>query len=619
MKVYSRLLRYLKPYGWIFVGSLAALALGSLLDGYTMILLIPFLRSLFGDAAVLPETGNLVERVLDVTIGGLLRDPDPNAALRNVVIVVMIGILLKNAFYYLADVLGVKVQEGVVRDMRDQLYAHIQKLPQGFFDRTKTGQLIARVFSDTNQTKEMVSYAIMQVLKHGVSLIAFVATLFILSWKLTLITLIVAPLFLGFLKPMLWRLRHGFRSAYEEQGELNSLLQETSTGARLVKAYGAEEYESKRFWGMNRRFFRSLVKAERIRRLSSPLSEVLGGLVTLVLVWVGAQFVFSGAMTAEHFLTFLMVSLRVQSPLKTITTFPARAQASLAAADRIFEVLDAEVEPAKPGGRELGEFRDRIVYEDVAFAYEPDEPVLKGVSFEVRRGQVVALVGPSGAGKSTVVDLLPRFYEVERGRITIDGVDIREIRLDSLRRLMGVVSQETVIFHDSVRANIAYGAPERYSLEEIESAARAANAHDFILALPDGYETVLGERGLRLSGGQRQRIAIARALLRDPPILIFDEATSSLDTESERLVQQAIDRLLSGRTVMVIAHRLSTVQGAHQILVLDEGRIVESGRHAELLEQRGLYHRLYRLQFGDLDRRAERGGDLGRTGGVTVS
>lgn len=597
MKLYARLSRYLRPYRWVFAASLGAMAVGSLLDGFTMVLLIPFLRSLFGETALTPVGGSLIERVLDLTLGSFISGETPSESLRNVVIVVMVGLLLKNVFFYTANVLGMQVREGIVRDMRDQLYGHLQRLPLGFFDRHKTGQLVARVFTDTNQTKEIITYTIADMLKHAVSLITFVLMLFLISWKLTLLALVVAPLFLGFLKPMLWRLRRGFRSAYDAQGELTSMLQETASGARLVKAYGAENFERRRFFDTNRSFFKSLVRTERIRLLSSPLSELLGSVVTLVLVWVGAQFVFSGGMTAEAFLTFLTISLRVQSPIKALTTFPARAQASLAAADRFFEILDTPTELETGTGRSHERLENELAYQDVHFAYDGEKPVLRGVSFRVRRGQVVALVGPSGAGKSTIVDLLPRFYRPQRGQILLDGIDINDISLDSLRRLLGVVSQETVIFHDTARANIAYGAEDRYEMNEIEAAARAANAHDFIVQLPKGYDTLLGDRGVRLSGGQRQRIAISRAILRDPPLLIFDEATSALDTESERLVQDAISRLLANRTVIVIAHRLSTVRGADQIIVLDKGRIVESGQHEDLLARNGAYRRLYDLQF----------------------
>ncbi len=607
MKVYLRLLRYLRPYGLLFAASVAALAMGSILDGFTMILLIPFLRSLFGEPAMIATAGSLVERFLGATIGWLLDPTNPSVALRNVVIVVLVGLLLKNAFYYVAANLGVRIREGVVRDLQNELYGHIQNLPLPFFDRHKTGQLLSRVFSDTGQTKQIITVAISDMLRHSVSLMAFVAALVLISWKLTVLALLVGPLFLGFLKPMLWRLRHGFRAAFDVTGELTSMLQETASGARLVKAYRAEDYERRRFFDTNRVSYKHVIRAEQIALLSTPLSEVLGSIVTLVLVWVGAQFVFSGEMTAEAFLTFLTISLRLQSPIKALATLPARAQSSMAAADRFFDILDAPTEAVADGKRDLDGFRQKIAYEDVHFSYG-DEAVLEGVNFEIERGEVVALVGPSGAGKSTIVDLLPRFYEPQGGRITIDGTDIRDVRLTTLRGLMGIVSQETIIFHDTVRANIAYGAADRHAQEDIEAAARAANAHEFITRLPDGYDTILGDRGLRLSGGQRQRISIARAILRDPPVLIFDEATSSLDTESERLVQSAIDRLLANRTVIVIAHRLSTVQHAHKIIVLDSGRIVESGRHKELLENDGPYRRLYELQFGGADDGATRGG-----------
>jgi subfamily B ATP-binding cassette protein MsbA len=605
---YRRLLGYLRPYRAIFLISLVCMTVGSLLDGFTMVLLIPFLRSLFGEASLLPAGGVLIDRLLEATVGPLINQADPSVALRNIVVLVMAGLLLKNAFFYTAEALGVKVREGIVADMRSRLYGHLLRLPLGFFDRQKAGQLLARVFTDTAQTKELITYTVADVLKHGVSLLAFVAMLLLISWKLTLLVLIVVPLFLGFIKPMLGRLRRGFRKAYDAQGELTSMLQETASGTRLVKAYGAEGYEQERFRQTNRTFYKSYVRTERLRLISSPLSEVLGSFVTLILVWVGAQFVFSGEMTAEAFLTFLTISLRVQSPIKALTTLPARAQAALAAADRFFEILDSAVEADSGRGVRIERFEKGVAYEDVYFAYDGEDQVLEGVSFEVKRGEVVALVGPSGAGKSTVVDLLPRFYEPQRGRITIDGIDVAELELDSLRDLLGVVSQETVIFHDTVRANIAYGAVDRYSQEEIEAAAQTANAHGFIEQLPEGYDTVLGDRGVRLSGGQRQRIAIARAILRDPPLLIFDEATSSLDTESERLVQQAIDRLLANRTVIVIAHRLSTVQGAHRIVVFDDGRIVELGRHEELLARNGVYRRLHDLQFNQLEDSAARGG-----------
>ena len=598
MRLYLRLLRYLRPYRGVFTLSLGLMVIASLLDGFSMILLIPFLRTLFGMETVLPGAGGAIDRLLDWTVGGFLAAATPTDALRNVCVLVLVVIVAKNIAFYGARYFGIVVEEGITRNMRGELYAHLQRLPLGFFQRTKAGQLLSRVFTDTAQTKQIVSYAIAEALKHAATLVVYVTALALISWKLTLLALGLAPILVLLLRPLLSRLRRGFRRAFEEHGELTHQLQETAAGARLVKSYGAETHERDRFDETNRRYTRRILRTQRWNVLAHPASEIFGAALTLVLVFAGAQFVFGGSLPAEQFLTFLTIALRMQTPLKTLSTFPARAQQSLAAAERFFEILDEAPEPVEPEvGRRLGAFRDAIAYEDVWFAYDHAEPVLRGISFEVRKGEVVALVGPSGGGKTTIVDLLPRFYTPSAGRVAIDGVDTREISLRSLRATMGIVSQETILFHDTVRVNIAYGRADRYSQDEIEAAARAANAHEFISELPHGYDTVIGERGVRLSGGQRQRLAIARAILRDPPILIFDEATSALDTESERLVQEAIARLLAHRTVIVIAHRLSTVQNSDRILVVDGGRIVERGRHANLLARGGLYRRLYELQF----------------------
>ncbi|HSJ31941.1 MAG TPA: ABC transporter ATP-binding protein, partial [Longimicrobiales bacterium] len=343
-------------------------------------------------------------------------------------------------------------------------------------------------------------------------------------------------------------------------------------------------------------YFGSVVRTERIRALASPLSETMGAIGTVLLLWFGGRMVVEGQLTAGAFIAFIAISLKLYQPVKWLTKFPSMVQPGLSAADRIFEFLDTPIEMVdSPGARRFESVSDAIRFEDVSFSYTADAPVLANVSLTARRGTVTALVGPSGAGKTTLVDLVARFYDPTGGRITIDGIDIRDYSVKSLRRRMGVVTQETVLFHDTVRANIAYALPDA-TQEAVERAARAANAHEFIMQMADGYDTVLGERGTRLSGGQRQRIAIARAILRDPPILIFDEATSALDSESERLVQEAIEHLLEGRTVFVIAHRLSTILNADQIVAMDGGRVVQHGTHDELLAEGGLYRKLYRLQ-----------------------
>ena len=411
-------------------------------------------------------------------------------------------------------------------------------------------------------------------------------------------TLLVAPALIGLLQPVLRSLRRGHRKLSNQFGDMTSVVQEAVSGIRLVKSFGGEDYEFNRFREASDRYARGMMRVTRLSQLAIPITETVGTGVAVIVLWFGAREVLvSGSIDGTTLIAFLALTLRILQPLKQLSQVPTVAAQSLAAAERVFEVLDAESEYARDKGTtQVTGLHRTIQFDRVWFAYE-EAPVLENISFSARRGDVTAIVGASGAGKTTLVDLIPRFYEPTRGTILLDNVDVSEISLRSLRSLTGIVSQDTVVFNDTVRNNLAYGAAGRFTDEQIMAAARAANAHDFISQLPNGYDTILGERGTRLSGGQRQRIAIARALLIDPPILILDEATSALDTESERLVQEAIDRLLQGRTVFVIAHRLSTVAHATQILVLDQGRLVEQGTHEDLLARRGTYHRLHALQF----------------------
>jgi subfamily B ATP-binding cassette protein MsbA len=428
-----------------------------------------------------------------------------------------------------------------------------------------------------------------------------------------MLALVVAPILIALLLPLLRKLRKGHRRLGDQYGEMTSVVQEAITGMRLVKSFRGEAYEEGRFYAASDRYAKGMIRVQRLAFLAQPITETVGTAIAVVILGFGAREVLvTQSMSGSELIAFLLLVLRMLQPLKQLSQVPTVAQQSLAAAERLFEVMDRPTEAMLDRGtRNVTRLQNELVFENVNFAYET-EPVLRDLAFAVRKGDIVALVGPSGAGKSTLVDLIPRFYEPTSGRILIDGVDTRDISLPSLRALTGIVSQDTVLFNDTVRQNIAYAAGGKYSHAEIEAAARAANAHDFIMALPNGYDTILGERGTRLSGGQRQRLAIARALLIDPPILILDEATSALDTESERLVQEAIDRLLAGRTVFVIAHRLSTVQHATQIFVLDQGRIVERGTHAMLLATgNGVYRRLHELQFVD---RGVYAADAGRAG-----
>ena len=567
----------------------------ALLDVFSFTLLIPFLDALFGT-----KTIGRVTAVQERIVGAFLSSGDAMASLRNIIVVILVAVTLKNLLVWLSGQFGASLQEFVTRDLRNTLYGHLQRLPLAYFTRTKVGQILARVLTDTQQTKQVITEAVTRSIQSAAIVMTAIGSMFAISWRLSLLALVVAPLLIALLQPILRKLRTGHKRLGNQYGELTSIVQEAITGIRLVKSYRGEGYEERRFRDASDRYSRGMVRVNRLAFLAQPITETVATGIAMLILLIGARQVqVAHTMSGSELIAFLAIVMRMLQPLKQLSQVPTVAQQSLAAAERIFEVLDHPTETTRDRGtREVSRFEGTVRFEQVGFAYG-EEMVLRDISFTARRGEVVALVGPSGAGKSTLVDLIPRFYEPSSGQILLDGVDTREITLPSLRALTGIVSQDTVLFNDSVRQNIAYGAPGRFTDAQIEAAATAANAHSFIRELPDGYDTVLGERGTRLSGGQRQRLAIARALLADPPILILDEATSALDTESERLVQEAIDRLLSGRTVFVIAHRLSTIQHASQILVLERGRLVEHGTHAALQALGGVYHRLHTLQFAD--------------------
>ena len=527
--------------------------------------------------------------MLDATIGFLLNEQDRMGSLRNVMLIVIGAVTLKNTLIWLSGQVGVQLQEYVVRDLRNAVYSHLLRLPLPWFTRNKVGQVISRVLSDTATAKTVVTELVTRTMWSGAQVIATLVAMFTTSWRLSLAALVIAPVTIGAIQPVLRKLRRGYRRLGDEQGEMTSLVQEVVSGVRLVKSYRAEAREEQKFHERNGAFARGFVKVGRLALLSGPVTETLGTFTAVAILFYGAQLVLvQGTLTGAELLVFLVQVMRLLQPLKQLSQAPAAAQQSLASAERLFEILDAGTETdTDRGTRTDVRFERELVFDRVTFAYDADATALSEISFTAKKGEVVALVGASGAGKSTLVDLIPRFLDPTGGRVLVDGVDLREIRLEALRSLTGIVSQDTVLFNDTVRANVAFGRPDA-TRSQLDAAARAANALGFIEALPQGWDTNLGERGTRLSGGQRQRLAIARALVSDPPILILDEATSALDVESERLVQEAIDRLLVGRTVFVIAHRLATMDG---------GRLVEEGTHAALLTSGAVYARLHALQF----------------------
>jgi subfamily B ATP-binding cassette protein MsbA len=606
VKNYLRILAYLKPHAFVFASAVVATFVFAGLDAFSFLLVVPFLNVLLTDqAGPRPEgidTGDaILDRVLNETVGRAVDfQAPPEEAIRGIIIFLLVIFAIKNVFDFLKTYLMARVQQGVTRDLRDRVYDHLLELDMAFFGRTKMGQILSRLTYDVEQLRVLVAKELGKVVSSVFEFLTVVVAAVVISWKLTLVAFLVVPLTMGIWGPLIRKLKRRDRRVLDSAADVNTHIQETLAGIRLVKSSSTEAYERERFHGLTLRYFDRFLRSEKLRAMASPITEMLSAVGTVIILWFGARLVLvSQEISGPEFIGFLILSMKLYSPVKYLAKFPALIQPGLVGAERIFEFLDAPVDIRDPeGAKPFPGIQEEIAFRDVSFAYRPGEPVLSNISFRVPRGSVVALVGPSGAGKTTLLDLLARFYEVSEGSIAIDGTDIREFPLRGLRGALGIVSQETILFHDTVRANIAYGSGKA-SQEEIERAAKAAYAHDFVTQLPQGYDTVVGERGTELSGGQRQRLAIARAILRDPPILVFDEATSALDTEAERIVQQAIERLLQGRTVFVIAHRLSTVQRADQILVLEDGRIVEEGTHQDLLERGGLYHRLYELQFAE--------------------
>ncbi|MDQ3222582.1 MAG: ABC transporter ATP-binding protein/permease, partial [Gemmatimonadota bacterium] len=599
MRAELRLLRLATPYRALLAFGLLTTLLASLLDGFTLVMLVPLLKHLFGTAGSLRAGSTQLEALTDRLVDPLVAGLTPGQAAGRLVVLLVIGLVLKNALSYASTQLSVRTQEGLVRDLRTRLFGHLLTMDLGFFQRTRAGQLISGIITEVDQTKTVISASLLSFFQN---LVVVAVTLFILSQislRLTLLTLAFVPFLVLGLQSLLRRLRAHARARAHERGEITATVSERLGAIRLIRSYGEETRETAHFGNQADRYRKRVIRTQRFSSLTSPVTEVFSGFLVILIIWAGTKPALVGLaapLAPETIIVFLLAALKLTSPLKTLSSFPATMAVTMASAERVFDFLDQPSTEVDRPGDEVARFDREVVFDRVSFRYGDGDLVLRDVSFSLGKGRVVALVGPSGAGKTTIADLVPRFHDPTMGQILMDGVPLTRIGRRSLRALMGVVSQDTVLLNDTVRGNIAFGSPGA-TAEQVEAAAQAANAAAFIADLPQGYNTMLGERGTRLSGGQRQRIAIARALLRDPPILILDEATSALDTESERLVQQAIERLMRERTVLVIAHRLATVRDADEIVVLDAGCVVQRGSHEELLRAGGLYRRLYDLQF----------------------
>lgn len=592
-----RLFEAARPYWGLFLLGVGATLIASVLDTATIVILVPLLRALFGTAGSLGEQATRLERITDWLLDPLVAGLPSREAAGRLVLLLVAALLVKNLMQYASNQLSVAVQEGLVRDLRVRLYRHLLTLDLNFFQRTRSGQLISTVMVDADRTKQAVTASLAALFQNLVLILGTLAFLATISPRLTLITLATAPILVFGIRALLGRLRRHSRLWQEEQGQLTATVSERLGAMKLIRAYGGEVAEARFFADQAARYRKRVQRTQRYSSMTSPVSELFGGLVLTLIIWAAANPAVTGVeLGAAATIGFLVGSLKMMSPLKSISQFPASWAIAQASAERVFALLDEPSAEADTPDAVPARFEREIVFDRVSFAYAEGPPVLMDISFTVPKGSIVAIVGPSGAGKTTLLDLLPRFHDPVSGAVRLDGTPLPSLQRASLRSLLGVVSQDTVLLNDTVYANISYGRPGA-TPAQVEAAARAANAAEFIAQLPGGYETLLGERGTRLSGGQRQRIAIARALLRDPPILLLDEATSALDTESERLVQDAIERLMRDRTVLVVAHRLATVLDADRILVLDGGQLVEQGTHQELLAENGLYRRLYDLQF----------------------
>ena len=509
--------------------------------------------------------------------------------------------VLKNIFLYLKNVSIIVVKYRLITELRNRLYIHFHTLSLSFFNNQKSGELTSIIVNDVANMRQALTIGFQRMFVEPINIIAFTTLLFIISWQLALIAVIIIPL-AGFVIVKISRsIRRKSRRTAVKIAGITNIITETLASIRVVKAFAMEDYEVDRFSKETDNYFNLMFRRSRLRSIAPPITEILGVIIGVALLWIGGSEVLAAeGITSEDFIRFILIMFSALQPIRSLSNVFAEVQVGAASAERVFDILDTKPTIIdKDNAINNIVFDKHISFDNVSFQYKDgDSEVLKDINFSINKGSIIALVGASGSGKSTMADLIPRFFEPTKGNIKLDTVNIKDIGIKSLRKLMGIVTQETILFNDTISRNIAYGQKE-VDISKIHSAAIAANAKDFIDDLPEGFDTVIGEKGVRLSGGQRQRLAIARALLKDPPILILDEATSSLDTESEKYVQEAIDNLMKDRTVLVIAHRLSTIVNADKIIVLDNGMIVETGNHAELLDKNGVYKNLYDIQFNN--------------------
>ncbi|MBN1871798.1 MAG: ATP-binding cassette domain-containing protein [Candidatus Omnitrophica bacterium] len=607
MRDYIRLLRFLRPHLWVLLIAVIFMLLFGVFEKASLWAAIPFVDNILsGKAIVMPGQNYAPQFVVGIVDRiNMLASRSQLTLLYWILGVLGALLFLREATSFFKSYFMRDLGERVIRDIKAEIYDKFLSLSLGYYSKHPTGKLVSRITYDATLIRDSITSGLTDLFDQpiqillGLFVVAFIKLWFNISWALILLSIGVIPAILYPVRQLGKKLKKLSKQSQDKMGDINVNLYETISGMRIVKAFSMEDYENERFRRLNQQFYKLSMKIVKRMEIISPISECAIILCTGFVIFFAGRNIIDGNLSPGAFIVFVSALALMAKPMKRLARVYGVLQTAVAAGIRIFEVLDEKIEVSeRPDAVSLSPMSEGIIFERVSFNYG-DKDVLKGVSFDVSKGEIIAFVGPSGVGKTTLVNLIPRFYDATKGRIKIDGVDIKDATLKSLRDQIGIVTQDTILFNDTVSANIAYGRIDNTSKANIIKAAKIANAHDFIMRTPDGYDTIIGERGFRLSGGEKQRLAIARAIFKNPPILILDEATSQLDTESEQLVQRAIDRLMEGRTVFVIAHRLSTIKHATRIFVMDKGNITEQGGHAELMEKRGLYKKLYEMQFKD--------------------
>ena len=599
MNLYLRILQFIKPYRLTVILSLMSSLFYILINSFSLWMVSSLIGTIINpnQKKDLIETSSIsqkFESIIDKFIG----PGDQIHQLKMFCILLLISFVLKNLFYYINNISLSYVQNNLIQDIRNSLFSHLQKLPLSFYNRNKTANISSIVLNDVSALRIAFTQSIQKLINEPLNIVVLITMLFIINIKLTIIALIILPISAFIITKLGQSIRRrAKRSSIQIAGVMN-VLHETLTGIKIVKAFTKERYVSSLFKNQNFKYYKLMLKQDLIRYLNTPLNDSIGVIIGTSLLWIGGrEVIIEGSLSPDDFMRFIIFLFAMLQPARKLGNVNVQIQAGLASAERIFSILDTPLNTKTiKNSKRIKSFKDKIEFQSVNFTYDGSaEKALNGINTVIQKGEIIAIVGSSGAGKSTFADLIPRFYDVDDGKILIDDININNLTLDSLRSLIGIVTQETILFNDTVLNNILYGNPKA-DIEDVKKAAQAANALEFIAKMEYGFDTIIGEKGTRLSGGQKQRITIARAILKNPQILILDEATSALDSESERKVQIAIDNLVKNRTVLIIAHRLSTIKNADKILVFNNGELIESGSHRLLLEKNGYYSKLYHTQ-----------------------